>query len=283
MTLSFNVSVAGNKSFLSKYLQPMQIMPQQRKTITASMLETFPEIKRKRIACVHTSYVTRPFGEKFLVPGFQQINIVNYLELAKKIGFSNVLVHGPESMKEWTLLEPSLQILHELEQRVKDPTVIIEMPAFKGNFINELKGLMARDESYEKKKPEEITVKDYISYYFDHIVSHNFDIVLDTAHLHANGCTVDDMLFLFKRYEKSMKIVHLNGNKNKMYTSDAHCPMFSERNTIKDVDKLMRYLSSTSLVLITENATEGAEYKQWQQFAEKYKLKIIPEHPNLNC
>lgn len=261
----------------------MQIMPQQRKTITASMLEAFPEIKQKRTSCVHTSYVTRPFGEKFLVPGFQQINIVNYLELAKKIGFSNVLVHGPESMKEWTLLEPSLQILRELEQRVKDPTVIIEMPAFKGNFINELKILMARDESYEKNKQEEITVKDYISYYFDHIVSHKFEIVLDTAHLHSNGCTVDDMLFLFKRYEKNMKIVHLNGNKNKMYTSDAHCPMFSERNTIKDVDKLMQYLSSTDLILITENATEGAEYKQWQQLAEKYKLKIIPDHPNLNC
>lgn len=282
--LSFNVSVAGDKRFLSTYNHPMQIMPQQRKTITEQMLLQYPVIKDKRIACVHTSYVTRAFGEKMLLPGFQRINILNYLALADRIGFQYVLVHGPESMKEWRILDASLQILHELEEKSKKTAkIIIEMPAFKGNFINELKELMSTDNSYKKSDVKDITVLDYLTYYFEHITAYNFDIVLDTAHLYANGATVEDMIELYKRFAKNMKITHLNGNKNRQFTSDNHCPIFSDKNKIEGVDRLMTYLSTTNLVLITENASDGVEYIEWKRFADKFKISIVPDHPNLNC
>lgn len=282
--LSFNVSVAGDKRFLSTYNHPMQIMPQQRKTITEQMLSQYPIIKDKRIACVHTSYVTRVFGEKMLTPGFQHINILNYLALADRIGFQYVLVHGPESMKEWRLLDASLRILHELEEKSKkDVKIIIEMPAFKGTFINELKELMVSDNSYKKSTVSDITVLDYLMYYFEHITAYNFDIVLDTAHLYANGATVEDMIALYKHFAKNMKITHLNGNKNRQFTSDNHCPIFMDKNRIEGVDRLMTYLSTTNLVLITENASDGVEYVEWKRFADKYKIAIVPDHPNLNC
>ena len=307
MTVSFNVSVAGDKTFLSSYNQPMQIMPQQRKTITGSMLSQYPIIKEKRLACVHTSYVTRPFSEKMLTPGFQQMNILNYLALANRIGFQYILVHGPESMKEWSLMDGALTIMHELERKSNGQAkVIIEMPAFKGSFINELKALMVADESYPKsddsnsvassglgrRSPatepgktgdKDISVQDYIGYYFDRIVGYNYDIVLDTAHMWANGCTVEDMIALYKRFAKNMKISHLNGNKRGQFTSDAHCPIFLDTNRIDHVDRLMEYLATTDLLLITENASDGVEYIQWKRFADKYKLKIVPDHPNLNC
>ena len=284
MTLSFNVSVAGDKGFLLKYPFPMQIMPQQRKTITALMLAQYPLINDKRIACVHTSYVTRVFTEKMLGNGFQRVNILNYLALANRIGFKYVLVHGPESMKEWRLMDASLTILHDLEKRSAGPAkIIIEMPAFKGTFIEDLKDLMSKDTSHTEDKEGSITVQDIMSYYFDSIVEHGFEIVLDTAHLYANGCTVDDMIYLYKRYAKSMAITHLNGNKNRQYTSDAHCPIFSDKNKIADVNRLMEYLSTTKLVMITENASDGVEYVQWKQFADKYGIQIVPNHPNLNC
>lgn len=282
--LSFNVSVAGDKTFLSKYNHPMQIMPQQRKTITSSMLAQYPIIKEKRLACVHTSYVTRPFSEKMLSPGFQQMNILNYLALANRIGFQYILIHGPESMKEWQLLDGALNVLIELVKKSNGPAkVIIEMPAFKGSFINDLKNVMINDISYGKSDIKDITVQDYISYYFDRIIGYGFDIVLDTAHLWANGCTAEDMIYLYKRYAKNMKITHLNGNKRNQFTSDSHCPIFLETNKIDQVDALMKYLSTTNLVLITENASDGVEYVQWKRFADKYGLKIIPDHPNLNC
>jgi endonuclease IV len=282
--LSFNVSVAGDKTFLSKYDHPMQIMPQQRKTITSSMLEQYPEIKEKRLACVHTSYITRVFGEKMLSPGFQQMNIINYLALANRIGFQYILVHGPESMKEWQLLDGALNVLNELVKKSNGPAkVIIEMPAFKGTFINDLKNEMINDTSYKTSDIKDITVQNYISYYFDRIIGYGFDIVLDTAHLWANGCNTDDMIYLYKHYAKNMKITHLNGNKRGQFTSDAHCPIFLETNKIDRIDDLMKYLSTTSLVLITENASDGVEYVQWKRFADKYGLKIIPDHPNLNC
>lgn len=284
MTISFNVSVAGDKSFLSTYEYPMQIMPQQRKTITSQMLSEYPKISKKRIACVHTSYVTRAFSEKMLDNGFQRLNILNYLALANRIGFQYILVHGPESMKEWNILHACLNVLHGLEQKSgTDAKVIIEMPAFKGSFIDDLKERMAEDKTYGKSNPKDIKVIDYLSYYFDAIVEQGFDIVLDTAHLYSNGATVEDMIVLFKRYEKNMKICHLNGNKNRQFTSDAHCPIFSDKNRIERVNILMEYLSTTKLVLITENASEGTEYKEWKRFADKYKLSIVPEHPNLNC
>ena len=282
--LSFNVSVAGDKRFLSTYNYPMQIMPQQRKTITEQMLLQYPIIKDKRIACVHTSYVTRVFGEKMLTPGFQRINILNYIALADRIGFQYVLVHGPESMKEWRLLDASLKILHELEEKSKkNVKIIIEMPAFKGTFINELKDLMVSDDSYKKSNVKDITVLDYLMYYFEHITAYNFDIVLDTAHLYANGATVEDMIALYKHFAKNMKITHLNGNKNRQFTSDNHCPIFSDKNKIEGVDHLMTYLSTTTLVLITENASDGVEYIEWKRFADKFKINIVPDHPNLNC
>ena len=282
--LSFNVSVAGDKSFLSSYQYPMQIMPQQRKTITPAMLAAYPNIKTTRVACVHTSYVTRPFSEKMLSPSFQQLNILNYLALANRIGFQYILVHGPESFKEWQLLDGALNVLHELEHKSGGQArVIIEMPAFKGTLINDLKKAMVNDQSYNKSDVNDITVQDYICYYFDRIVSYGFDIVLDTAHLWSNGCSVEDMIALYKRFDKNMKITHLNGNKNRQYTSDAHSPIFLEKNRIENVDSLMKYLSTTELILVTENASDGVEYVQWKRFADKYKLSIIPDHPNLNC
>jgi endonuclease IV len=282
--LTFNVSVAGDKSFLSTYNHPMQIMPQQRKTITEQMLLQYPIIKDKRIACVHTSYVTRVFGEKILSPGFQRINILNYIALADRIGFPYVLVHGPESMKEWRLLDASLNILRELEEKSKkNVKIIIEMPAFKGAFIDELKERMASDNSYKKSTVNDITVLDYLTYYFEHITAYNFDIVLDTAHLYANGAAVEDMIALYKHFAKNMKITHLNGNKNRQFTSDNHCPIFMDKNKIEGIERLMTYLSTTNLVLVTENASDGVEYVEWKRFADKYKITIVPEHPNLNC
>lgn len=248
------------------------------------MLTQYPVIKDKRVACVHTSYVTRAFGEKILSPGFQRINILNYLALADRIGFQYVLVHGPESMKEWRILDAALQILRELEGKSnKNAKIIIEMPAFKGNFINELKELMATDDSYKKTSVKDITVLDYLTYYFEHITAYDFDIVLDTAHLYANGATVDDMIELYKHFAKNMKITHLNGNKNRQFTSDNHCPIFSDKNKIEGVDRLMTFLSTANLALITENASDGTEYIEWKRFADKFKIKIVPDHPNLNC
>lgn len=282
--MSFNVSVAGDKTFLTSYQYPMQIMPQQRKTITPTMLAAYPNIKTTRVACVHTSYVTRPFSEKMLLPGFQQLNVLNYLALANRIGFQYILVHGPESFKEWQLLDGALNVLHELERKSGGQArVIVEMPSFKGTFVNDLKTAMVNDQSYDKSDVKDITVQDYIGYYFERITAYGFDIVLDTAHLWSNGCSVDDMISLYKRFDKNMKITHLNGNKNRQFTSDAHCPIFLEKNRIENVDSLMKYLSTTDLILVTENASDGVEYIQWKRFADKYGLSIIPDHPNLNC
>lgn len=282
MTITFNVSVAGDKSFLTDYVHPMQIMPQQRKTVTHPFIEQFPMIKKSRCACVHTSYVTRAFSEKILLPGFQRLNIRNYLNLANKIGFDYILIHGPESYNEWKLLYTVCDILHDIESESKgNAKIIIEMPAFKGSFIDDLKKEMLSIIPPAAKDP--IKVIDYIKYYLQAIVDNGFEIVLDTAHMFANGCDVSDMIDLFKTFSHHMTICHLNGNKHKQYTSDAHCPIFLERNQIKDVDKLMKYLATTKLIMVTENASDGVEYKQWEQFAAKYKLKIVPYHDNLNC
>lgn len=282
--LSFNVSVAGNKSFLETYTEEFQIMPSQRKIITPSMIASFPEIAAKRLSCVHTSYLTRVFSEKILsVQNFQRTNLLNYLALAERIGFSSILIHGPESMREWRFIDSSFEIVKELNKEHPDVNVIVEIPSFKGDFINELKQLMTEDSSVKYSKSSEISVTDYISYYLDRIIKNGFEIVLDTAHLFANGCTVEDMIALFTKYAKNMRICHLNGNKNKMFTSDAHCPIFSTKNQIEKVDVLMRFLAKTSLLMITENTSDGTDYVSWQRFAEFYDLKIIANHENINC
>ena len=270
--ISFNCSIAGDKSFLKEYKENIQFMVTLRNVLSLNYISSFPKIDEERIACIHVSYITRPFSEKFFEEeSYQVLNMYRYLYLAKRIGFKYVLIHGPESYREWKFMDSTLK---KLKQMVEDPAyenkvnIIIEMPSFKGDFIQEL------------TKEGNCKGIDYIYYYFDKIVPF-FDIVPDTAHLYANGCSVDDMINVFERYKNNIKICHLNGNKNGQFHSDAHCPIFSSKNQIKEIEKLVDYLSSTDLILITENTSDGVSYDKWKSYAEKHNMKIIKENDRL--
>lgn len=261
--LSFNVSVAGNKEFLLEYIVPCQIMPQTRKILTNSIIETYPNISdKKRDGIIHTSYITRCFDERFLN---DTSNFEKYMILADRIGFKSVLVHGPESEREYEFYFQTLSILNDISTKY-NANIVIEVPSFKKNFVNYI-----INES-GKKEPTE-----YMKYYLDPIIDSKLEIVLDTAHLYSNGCEVKDMLELFKYYEKNMTFVHLNGNKNKMFTSDTHVPIFNINNNIKNMNELFTYLSTTNLIMIAENSTNHSDRKTWEQFASNYNFKII-EH-----
>lgn len=286
--ISFNCSVSGDKKFLCDYTVEMQIMPNTKKVMTESMIKEFPIVEQERIACVHVSYITRPFNEKFLAPTWQQLNLANYIQLANRIGFKYLLVHGPESINEWKLFYGTIDVLKQIVKKVNSANklnkckaeIIIEMPSFKSGFIDYLKTEISLTCNKDIKN---ISAVDYISYYFDCITKNGFEIVLDTAHLFANGCNVDQMITLFEKYKSNMHICHLNGNKSVQFHPDNHCPIFVEKNNIKDYPKLMEYLSKTDLILVAENGSDGVEYTDWEKFAKQFNLKIVPFNERLNC
>ena len=284
--ISFNCSVSGDKTFLKEYNDSIQIMPSQKNYLSLKFINSFPEITEKRIACIHTSYITRIFSEKFFEKNsFQENNIKSYISLAKRIGFKYVLIHGPESFKEWRYIDSACKKLKNIinfpdniltNEKKPEVDIIIEMPSFKSDFIEQL--IKECNSIYDKSNTGKIN---YIYYYFDKIINY-FDIVIDTAHLYANGCNVDDMINIYETYKNNMKISHLNGNKNSQFHSDAHCPIFSPKNHIENINKLISYLSTTNLILITENTSDGVDYKTWEIFAKNNNLKIVNEHDNLN-
>lgn len=266
--LSFNLSVAGEKEFLKEIDYPCQIMPQTRAYLTRGIVESYPKTpEAARGGCIHVSYITRCFNEDFLNESSRaRVNVELYLELADRLGVPFVLIHGPENYREFEMLNSCLNILKELHKNTK-AKIIIEIPAFKGIFVENV-----------KKSPlivENDTPRGFVVDYLNQITEAGFNIVLDSAHLYANGCEVPEIIALFKYYADKMQICHLNGNKRRKFTADAHIPIFYE-NSLKNVKPLLEYLSKSNLLCIAENTTEKADFKKWQEFAAANGFKIAP-------
>ena len=105
--------------------------------------------------------------------------------------------------------------------------------------------------------------------------SGKFYVVFDTAHLFADGCSVDDMIFIMKKFKHMIKYIHLNGNINPQFTSDSHTPLFGSKNKIKDWEKLSKFCASLNVVCIAEITKYGTEWKNWETYAENNGFKLV--------
>ena len=257
--LSFNLSTSDKH--LSK--EPCQIMPSQRKYMTESMVNTYINVGNQNIL-IHTSYVTKIFTNNALSSLSKvQYNLKNYIKLAKKIGTKYVLIHGPNSEEEYTNFSKGLQIIKQLFDKT-DVIPCIEIPSF-------TKSLLHRYEN----EPYEFIVK-----YFDFILkSLNCEIVIDTAHLHANGLNGKEMAQLIKKYENNYTFIHLNGNIKNKFISDVHTPIESKDDKLTYTSDIMESIPKNKFI-ISESPCGNWDY--WVDLTKKYNLKLVEFNENYN-
>ena len=274
--LSFNFSTAGDKQWFIDYNQPLQIMPQTVKIPTNESINKYPKCTGEyRESVIHTSYITKPFNNLMEGSKYKTFiyNIMQYIKLCKRLKYKRLLVHLPQTNKEMNNLSDGLIILSKIFNKVKDIILVLEIPSFKSGF------------KMDAYKYFEIIITNY----FNKFVNNNVELCFDTAHLFANCVDSQDMIKLFeskinnKKLIDYCKIIHLNGNVNQMGKSDKHIQIFSPNNKMKDVDKLINYLKDKNKIFIAENTTSHANYKQWEEFANKYNIKIVDYISNISA
>lgn len=268
-TLTFNMSVAGNKKKdLSLITNPLQIMPETRNFLSEKIINNYFENNNKLESVIHTSYITLPFSSSFEEKPLWKINIENYIKLSEKIGFKRVLIHSPKSILEWKNLGFGMSILNKLFKNT-DIILVLEIPAFANDLM-------------QKQKENNNFIFDYIDTLlkYENVLENKFELCFDTAHLFSNGCDVNKMIEIIEKYKMFTKIIHLNGNKKNMYTSDEHVPIGSEYDKIQHSDDLLKYLSTTDLIGICEITKQHATWDYWVNLSKKYNLNLVPFNEN---
>ena len=130
--LTFNASTTNRKQ-LSLIECPFQIMPGGRSALTSADVEKFIETKNPDIL-IHSSYITRPFGKSGPVT---EMNLENYVELGKRLGTKDILMHMPTSKQEYENFQRGLSLLIDLVIK-KGFNIHLEITAFAKDLRSKL-------------------------------------------------------------------------------------------------------------------------------------------------
>ena len=265
--LSFNLSVS-DKQNVSTINEPFQIMPSTRNYLSDKSIDSYPTCKNEHII-IHMNYITKIFRKDAIeLNSPERKSLQQYVKLAKKLGTKNILIHMPYSKDEMDNVANGFKIIYD-ELLKKDMIIHLEITAWCKNLMSDLK-------IYDQDP------KEYVSNYLTKIIGYmnifpsgKFYVVFDTAHLFADGCSVDDMIFIMKKFKHMIKYIHLNGNINPQFTSDSHTPLFGSKNKIKDWEKLSKFCASLNVVCIAEITKYGTEWKNWETYAENNGFKLV--------
>lgn len=274
--LTFNMSVSGNKEFMESITFPIQIMPLTNAKLTDKIINNYPIIKNNYESVIHTSYITRVFKESIDDKNNDdRYNVKQYIILGERINYKNILLHLPDTINTWENLGRGISALSEIFNESKC-RLLLEMPAFKKGFIDYLKSEMPNKND------------SYIYYYIESVLkfkkyfNNPFQLVFDTAHLFANGFDSEEQASILEKYKNEDYIIHLNGNEYPMYHSDKHVPIYSQKNKMKNTDKLLNYLSDQKKLLIAEITGEHGDWKSWEELCNIYNFDLIPFNERLS-
>lgn len=270
--LTFNLSVS-DKSNLASINEPFQIMPSTRNFLSDKSINSYVNCKNENII-LHMNYITRIFRKDAIENcSTERKSLIQYAKLAKKLGTKNILIHMPNTIEEVENIGSGFKIMYD-ELLSRGITVHLEIAAWS-------KSLM------EKMKIFDGDPKEYVSDFITKVVEYmnlfppnSFYIVFDTAHMYSNGCEVDDMIFIMKKFKNMIKYIHLNGNINCKFTSDSHTPFFTSKNRIKNWEKLSKFCASLNVICIAEITKIGALWENWEKYANDNGFKLVEYNKN---
>jgi len=267
--LTFNCSVS-DKNNLTTITDPYQIMPATQNMISDKTISNYPTNYSNENLLLHMNYITRIFKSSAIeYNSRERYSLKQYVKLAKRLGTKDILIHMPCSRDELNNLGNGFKLIQD-EIIKQGMNIHLEITAWNKDLMAEL-DIKHND------------AKEYICNYLTEIIKY-YDvlrapeqcfIVIDTAHLYSNGCSVDDMIYIIDKFKGKIKYIHMNGNNKPQYTSDTHAPLFTDANRIQQWDKLSRYCAKLGVICITENNKFGAEWDDWKKYAEEYGFKLV--------
>ena len=286
--ITFNKSTSDREDFLVNK-SPYQIVPLHDRFFYKEYLDTLPNPEFDNKILIHSSFTTRPFSNKQIGNKKCNDNLKGYELIANKLRTKYILFHGPANIDDYNNFTNGLS---NIDLNIKDKIICIEIPAFSKAFIDYIKqnpiNNSPSNPSNNSNKQINQSSNQQLNPYYNFIceylntvtsfkpVNNQFQIVLDTAHLHSNGLNGIEIIKLCNEYLNYYDFIHMNGNIKDQFKPDIHTPIDSVNDKIKFSEYVVRNIAKLNKICICE--TKDGDYEYYQELSEEYGYSIVDKN-----
>ena len=285
--ITFNKSTSDREDFLVNK-SPYQIVPLHDRFFYKEYLDTLPNPEFDNKILIHSSFTTRPFSNKQIGNKKCNDNLKGYELIANKLRTKYILFHGPANIDDYHNFNNGLS---NIDLNIKDKIICIEIPAFSKAFIDYIKQNQiinspsnpSNDSNKQINKSNQL-LNPYYNFICEYLntvtsfkpVNNQFQIVLDTAHLHSNGLNGIEIIKLCNEYLNYYDFIHMNGNIKDQFKPDIHTPIDSVNDKIKFSEYVVRNIAKLNKICICE--TKDGDYEYYQELSEEYGYSIVDKN-----
>ena len=287
--ITFNKSTSDREDFLVNK-SPYQIVPLHDRFFYKEYLDTLPNPEFDNKILIHSSFTTRPFSNKQIGNKKCNDNLKGYELIANKLRTKYILFHGPANIDDYHNFTNGLS---NIDLNIKDKIICIEIPAFSKAFIDYIKQnqiINSPSNSSNNSNNQQINqssnqqLNPYYNFICEYLntvtsfkpVNNQFQIVLDTAHLHSNGLNGIEIIKLCNEYLNYYDFIHMNGNIKDQFKPDIHTPIDSVNDKIKFSEYVVRNIAKLNKICICE--TKDGDYEYYQELSEEYGYSIVDKN-----
>lgn len=287
--ITFNKSTSDREDFLVNK-SPYQIVPLHDRFFYNEYLDTLPNPEFDNKILIHSSFTTRPFSNKQIGNKKCNDNLKGYELIANKLRTKYILFHGPANIDDYHNFNNGLS---NIDLNIKDKIICIEIPAFSKAFIdyinkqdqiNNSPSNPSNNSNKQINQSSNQPLNPYYNFICEYLntvtsfkpVNNQFQIVLDTAHLHSNGLNGIEIIKLCNEYLSYYDFIHMNGNIKDQFKPDIHTPIDSVNDKIKFSEYVVRNIAKLNKICICE--TKDGDYEYYQELSEEYGYSIVDKN-----
>lgn len=287
--ITFNKSTSDREDFLVNK-SPYQIVPLHDRFFYNEYLDTLPNPEFDNKILIHSSFTTRPFSSKQIGNKKCNDNLKGYELIANKLRTKYILFHGPANIDDYHNFNNGLS---NIDLNIKDKIICIEIPAFSKAFIdyinkqdqiNNSPSNPSNNSNKQINQSSNQPLNPYYNFICEYLntvtsfkpVNNQFQIVLDTAHLHSNGLNGIEIIKLCNEYLSYYDFIHMNGNIKDQFKPDIHTPIDSVNDKIKFSEYVVRNIAKLNKICICE--TKDGDYEYYQELSEEYGYSIVDKN-----
>ena len=286
--ITFNKSTSDREDFLVNK-SPYQIVPLHDRFFYKEYLDTLPNPEFDNKILIHSSFTTRPFSSKQIGNKKCNDNLKGYELIANKLRTKYILFHGPANIDDYHNFNDGLS---NIDLNIKDKIICIEIPAFskafndyiKQNVITNSPSNPSNNSNQQINQSSNQPLNPYYNFICEYLntvtsfkpVNNQFQIVLDTAHLHSNGLNGIEIIKLCNEYLNYYDFIHMNGNIKDQFKPDIHTPIDSVNDKIKFSEYVVRNIAKLNKICICE--TKDGDYEYYQELSEEYGYSIVDKN-----